>query len=54
MVAQLGLLTHELLYEEIGNIIAEILSPSKKAKKENHSKSIFPLIQNNNLWVLYF
>ena len=26
MVAHLGLRTHELLYEEIGNIIADILT----------------------------
>ena len=32
MVAHLGLRTHELIYEEIGNIIAEILSAWKKAE----------------------
>ena len=32
MVAHLGLRTHELLYEEIGNIIAEILTVWEKAK----------------------
>mgnify|MGYP001482626826 FL=1 len=30
MVAHLGLRTHELPYEEIGNIIAEILSAGQK------------------------
>ena len=41
----LGLHSHELLYEEIGNIIAEILSASKKAswyeEVANHSQRIF-------------
>ena len=32
MVAQLRLRTHELLYEEIGNLIAEILSAWQKAE----------------------
>ena len=32
MVAHLGLRTHELLYEEIENIIAEILSAWEKAE----------------------
>ena len=31
-VAYLGLRTHELLYEEIGNIIAEILTAWGKAE----------------------
>ena len=43
--------THELLYEEIGNIIAEMLSASEKAecyeKVANHSQRTFTLIQNN-------
>ena len=47
MVAHLGLRTHELLYEEIGNINAEILSAWEKAEccqeVANHS-----LIQNIN------
>ena len=32
MVANLGLRTYDLLYEEIGNIIAEILSAWEKAE----------------------
>ena len=32
MVAHLGLRTHELLYEEISNIFAEILSAWEKAE----------------------
>ena len=38
------MVAHELLYEEIGNIIAEILSPWKKAEcyeeVANHSQRI--------------
>ena len=30
VVAHLGLRTHELFYEEIGNIIAEIFQPERK------------------------
>ena len=45
MVAHLGLRTHELLYEEIGNVIAEILSGWEKAESyeevTNHSQRIF-------------
>ena len=52
MVAHLGPRTYELLYEEIGNIVAEILSAWEKGKcyekVANHSKRIFTLIQNNN------
>ena len=52
MVAHLGLRTHELLYEEIGNIIAETLSAWEKAEcyeeVDNHSQSIFAFIKNNN------
>ena len=55
MVAHLGLRTHELLYEEIGNIIAEILSAWEKAEcyeeVANHSQRIFTLIQNNNFLI---
>ena len=44
MVAHLGLRTHELRYEEIGNIIAEILSAWENAEcyeeLANHSQSI--------------
>ena len=54
MVAHLGLRTHKLLYEEIGNIIAEILSAGQNAKSykkvAKHSQSIFALIHNNNFW----
>ena len=49
MVAHLGLRTHELLYEEIGTIIAEILSSWKKTEcyleVGSHNKRIFTLIQ---------
>ena len=48
MVAHLGLLTHELLSEIIGNIIPEILSECYE-EVANHSQRIFTLIQNNNL-----
>ena len=52
MVAHLGFRTHELLYEEIGNIIAEIFSAWEKAEcfeeVANHYQFIFTLIQNNN------
>ena len=52
MVAQLGVRTHELLYEEIGNIIAGILSAWEKAKcyeeVANHSQHFFHLTKN--LW----
>ena len=52
MVAHLGLRSYELLYAEIGNIFAEILSAWEKAEfyKEvaNHSRRIFTMIQNNN------
>ena len=54
LVAHLGLRTHELFYEEIGNIIAEILSPWEKAEdfKEvgNHSQRIFTSVRINNVW----
>ena len=55
MVAHLGLPTHELLYEEISNIIAEIVSAWEQAKwyKELaiHSKRFFTLIQiTTKLW----
>ena len=44
MVAHLGLRTHELLYEEIGNIIAEILLVWEKTEcyenVANHSQRI--------------
>ena len=54
MVAHLRLHTHELLYEDIGNIIAEIISAWKKAEcyeeVPNHSQRIFTLIQNNDSW----
>ena len=45
MVAHLGLRTHELLYEEIGTIIAETLSSFEKAESHtNHPQRIFTLI----------
>ena len=44
MVARLGLRTHELLFAEIGNSMAEEVA--------NHSRRIFTIIQNNNLWDL--
>ena len=57
MVAHLGARTHELLYEEIGNIIAEILSAWEKAECYDEvatfSSSIFASIQNNSFWVSY-
>ena len=38
----LALRTHELLYKEIGNIIAEIVSASQKTEcYENQSQRIF-------------
>ena len=56
MVAQLGVRPHKLLYEEIGNIIAGILSSSEQAEGyvevTNHSQRIFTLIQNNHFWGL--
>ena len=49
MVAHLGLRTYELLYEEIGNIIAELLSAGEKSECSwevvHHSQRIFTLIQ---------
>ena len=58
MVAHLGLCTHELLYEEIGNIIAEILSAWEEAEcyneVVNHSQRTFTLIQYKNLGFLSF
>ena len=49
MVAHLGLRTHELFYEEIGNNIAEILLAREKTEcceeVENHSWCIFTFIQ---------
>ena len=57
MVAHLGLRTHELLYEEIGNIIADILSASEKAKcyeeVASHSQRIFTFILNDNFRFFY-
>ena len=58
MVAHLGLRTHELIYEEIGHIIAEIVSAWGKAEGyeevANHSQRIFTLIQiGGNLVVSY-
>ena len=57
MAAHLGVRTHELLYEEIGNNIAEMFSAWEKAKcyeeVTNHSKRIFTLVQNNNFWCFH-
>ena len=58
MVAHLGLRTHELLYEEIGNSIAEMVSVWEVAievaecykEVANHSQRIFALFQNNEFW----
>ena len=54
MVVHLGLRTHELLYKEIDNIIAEIWSAWEKAVcyeiVANHSQCIFTFIQYNNFW----
>ena len=49
MVAHLGLRTHELIYEEIGSIIAEMLTAWEKCYEEvaNHSQRIYTLIKNN-------
>ena len=51
MVAHVGLRTHEVLYEEISNIIAEILQPKRKAKcyeeAANYFQRFFTLIENN-------
>ena len=55
MVAYLGLRTHELLFEEIGNIIDEVLSVYKKAEcyeeVANYYQRILNLIQNKSFWV---
>ena len=57
MVAHLGLRTHELLCEEIDNILTEIWSVWEKAEcyeeVANHSQRIFTLIQNNKFLVFY-
>ena len=56
MIAHLRLRTDKFLYEEVGNIIAEILSAWEKAEsyeeEANHSQSSFTFIQNNSLWNL--
>ena len=50
MVAHLGLRNHELLYEEICNIIAEIFHQQEKAEcyegVANHSKRINEISKN--------
>ena len=55
MVAHLGVRIHELLNEEIGNIIAENLPAWEKVKcyeeVANNSQHFFTLIQNNNIWL---
>ena len=49
-----GVLETPWLYEEIGNIIAEIWSAWVKAEEvANHSERVFTLIKNNNFWVKY-
>ena len=49
MVAHLGMRTHELLFEEIGIIIADVSSAWEKAEcyeeVANHSQRIFTLIK---------
>ena len=56
MVANLGLRTHELLCEEIGNNIAELLSAWEKTECHeevaNHTQRIFTLIKNNNYSII--
>ena len=51
MVAYFRLRTHELLYKEMGNIIAEILSAWEIAECNeevaNHSQRIFALIKTD-------
>ena len=54
MVPHLLMRTHEQLYEEIGNIIAEIISAWEKAEEvANHSQRIYTLIKNFNFRVLF-
>ena len=48
MVAHLGLRTYELLYEEIGNIFAEILSAWEKA--ECYEK----VANHNDFWGFFY
>ena len=52
MVSHLELRTHELLYKEVGNYIAEILFAWEKTdcyeEVANHSQHIFTSIQNDN------
>mgnify|MGYP006975840273 CR=1 FL=1 len=52
MFAYWGLRTRELIYGEIGNIIAEIVLAWEKAEcyeeVDNHYKGTFTLIQNDN------
>ena len=56
MVAHLGLRTHELLHEDIGNIIADILSAWEKTEYYNEvanpSQRFFTLIQHNDFCFL--
>ena len=57
MVAHLGLRTHELLEEEIGTLITEILSAWEIAEcygmGANHSQSILTLLQNNDFFKIH-
>ena len=52
--AHLGLRTRELLYEEISNIISEILSAWEKAEwfdeVANHSQRIFTFIKDISIF----
>ena len=50
MVAHLVLRTHELLYEEIGNIVPAWEKAEFYEEVANNSHRIFTLIQNNNFW----
>ena len=47
MVANFGLRTHELLHEEIGDIIAEIVSAKCYEEVASHFRRI---IQNLHFW----
>ena len=43
MVPHIGLRTHELLYEEIGNIVAEIYQPERKQNVMNRKPTILKI-----------
>ena len=54
MVVHLELRTHELHFEKIGNIFAEILSAWEKSEcyeeVAKHYQRVLTLIQDNNFW----